>query len=105
MSYSIVIDVDGIEVPLEVEVDGESYEAPSMECPGSPGGVWVEKAFFASTGNQVPELFFEKHSEQMDEMAAEAVEDHNNEMRLDAELSKQEAREQHYNDRYGDGPW
>jgi hypothetical protein len=41
----------------------------------------------------------------MDEMAAEAVEDHNNEMRLDAELSKQEAREQHYNDRYGDGPW
>ena len=78
MDYNITIDVNGIEVELEVDVDGEAYEKPSMECPGSPGGVWVEKACFATTGNEVPELFYENHCEQMDEKLQEVVEEHNN---------------------------
>jgi len=104
-SVEITIDVDGIEVELEVDVDGEAYEAPSMEGPGSPGGVWAEEVRFLSTGNIVPNIFWEKHSEQIDFCVQQEVDEANDEAKLDQEISRQEDREDAYNDKYGDGPW
>jgi len=104
-SWNIKIDADGIEVELEVDIDGEQYEAPSMEGPGSPGGVWVEEARFETTGNIVPEIFFEKHFEQMNEKLAEAVEETNEEAKLDHYISREQDMEDYYDARYGDGPY
>ena len=104
-SVEITIDVDGIEVELEVDVDGEAYEAPSMEGPGSPGGVWAEEVRFLSTGNEVPDIFWKRHSEQIDEKVQERVDDDNNDAELEAEISREQDMEDYYDAKYGDGPW
>ena len=101
----ITIDVDGIEVELDVEVDGEAYEAPSMNGPGSPGGVWADSVKFTSTDNDVPEIFLERHSEQIDEKVQQQVDEDNEEAELEQHLSREQDMEDYYDAKYGDGPW
>lgn len=61
------------DIIIEIHYDAEPYEPPTMDCPGSPGGIIIYKIFDKATDKEISNLFNKTQIIELEERIADDI--------------------------------